>query len=241
MPRRLRPALIAGFALLGFLGVVAVRSQPADPDARLPRKFRLVGLIRREQGQAVALRREADRLRDQLAAIRGAAATRQVGAADAERRLRQGEEVAGLIAMGGPGLRVVLDDSSFQQSPTGNLNDLVIHSQDVQAAVNALWRSGAEAISINGQRLVSTSAVLCVGNTLLLNGTVHSPPYVISAVGASGDRFDGDELVRRLHQDADAFGLRFSVSREDEVRVPAFTGAASPKHAAPVLAPAAGP
>ena len=241
MPRRLRPALIAGFALLGFLAVVAVRSQPADPDARLPRKFRLVGLIHREQAQAVALRRETDRLRSQLGAIRGAAAARQVGAADAERRLRQGEEVAGIMAMAGPGLKVTLDDSSFKQSPTGNLNDLVVHSQDVQAAVNALWRSGAEAVSINGQRLVSTSAVLCVGNTLLLNGTVHSPPYVISAVGASEDRFEGDELVRRLHQDADAFGLRFSVSKEDGLRVPAFAGAASPRYASPVLPPSSGP
>jgi uncharacterized protein YlxW (UPF0749 family) len=68
------------------------------------------------------------------------------------------------------------DDSSLRQLPTGNLNDLVIHSQDVQAVVNGLWKAGAEAVAINGQRLVSTSAVLCVGNTLLLNGTVHSPP-----------------------------------------------------------------
>jgi len=241
MPRRLRPALIAGFALLGFLVVVAVRSQPADPDARLPRKFRLVGLIGREQAQAATLRQEADRLRAQVAAIRGAAGTRQAGAADAERRLRSGEDVAGFTAMAGSGIKVTLDDSSFQQSPTGNLNDLVIHSQDVQAAVNALWRAGAEAISINGQRLVSTSAVLCVGNTLLLNGTVHSPPYVISAVGAGADRFEGDDLVRRLHQDADAFGLRFSVSREDELRIPAFRGPASPKYAVPMLPPAAAP
>src|SRR2546423_11386568 len=129
MPRRPRPALIAGFALLGFLGVVAVRSQPADPNARLPRKFSLVGLIHREQAQALALRGEADRLRAQLGAIGGAAATRQVGAADAERRLRQGEEVAGLMAMAGPGLKVTLDDSPFQQSPTAHLNDLVVHSQ----------------------------------------------------------------------------------------------------------------
>jgi len=96
-------------------------------------------------------------------------------------------------------------------SPSGNLNDLVIHSQDVQAVVNALWRAGAEAVAINGQRLVGTSAVLCVGNTLLLNGTVHSPPYEIAAIGAGRDKFEDDRLVRRLHDDADAFGLRFSI------------------------------
>src|SRR5207244_359054 len=146
----------------------------------------------------------------------------------------------GLGAGGRPGRQVARDDSATRQSPTGNPNDLVIPSQDVQAVVNGLWRAGAEAISINGQRLVSTSAVLCVGNTLLLNGTVHSPPYVISAVGAGADRFEGDDLVRRLHQDADAFGLRFSVSREDELRIPAFRGP-SPKYAVPMLPPAAAP
>ena len=233
MARRARPAVIVGFALLGFLAVVAVRSQPADPDARLPRRFRLVGLIQRQQAQAVDLRAEADRLRDRLAAIRRDAATRHSGSADAERELNAIGTSNGLVAVAGSGVKVTLDDSSMKESPTGNLNDLVIHSQDVQAVVNGLWRAGAEAIGINGQRLVSTSAVLCVGNTLLLNGTVHSPPYVVSAIGARQSEFESDELVRRLHDDADAFGLRFSVSKEDDLRIPAFVGPVAPKYASP--------
>jgi uncharacterized protein YlxW (UPF0749 family) len=234
MARRRRPALIAGLALFGFLAVVAGRSQPADPDARLPRRFRLVGLIHREQAQANGLRVDADRLRERLAAIRKDAASRHGGTGDAERRLSVIEGTNGLMPVAGPGLKVTLDDSQLKNSPTGNLNDLVIHSQDVQAVVNGLWRSGADAIAINGQRLVGTSAVLCVGNTLLLNGTVHSPPYVVSAVGARQDQFEGDDLVRRLHDDADVFGLRFSVSKEGDLRLPAFTGAASPRYATPV-------
>jgi uncharacterized protein YlxW (UPF0749 family) len=234
MARRRRPALIAGLALFGFLAVVAARSQPADPDARLPRRFRLVGLIHREQAQAAGLRLEADRLRERLAAIRRDAATRHGGTADAERRLSDIEATNGLMPVAGPGLKVTLDDSKLTNSPTGNLNDLVIHSQDVQAVVNGLWRSGGDAVAINGQRLVGTSAVLCVGNTLLLNGTVHSPPYVVSAVGARQDQFEGDDLVRRLHDDADVFGLRFSVSKEGDLRLPAFTGAVAPRFAIPV-------
>ena len=233
MARRGRPALVAGFVLLGFLIVLAARSQPADPDARLPRRFRLVGLIHRQQAQAAGLKAEADRLRQQVAAIRREASTTHAGSAEIERRLMTTEQSHGLAAVVGPGLKVTLDDSSLADSPTGNLNDLVIHSQDVQAVVNGLWRAGAEAISINGQRLVATSAVLCVGNTLLLNGTVHSPPYVVSAAGARQEQFESDDLVRRLHDDADAFGLRFSVSKESEVRVPAFTGAIAPRFAEP--------
>jgi uncharacterized protein YlxW (UPF0749 family) len=139
--------------------------------------------------------------------------------------------LAGLVAVGGPGLRVTLDDSKLKTSPSGNVNDLVIHSQDVQAVVNALWRAGAEAIALNGERLVSTSAVLCVGNTLLLNGTVHSPPFEAVAVGADRDRFEADALVRRLHRDAAAFGLRFSVDRDDETEVPAYDGSLDLHHA----------
>jgi len=220
-------------ALLGFLAVVAVRSTPADPEARLPRRFRLVGLIHRQQRQTAALKRQADGLRAQLADIRRVAATHQSGAADLDARLRTVGQTAGLPALAGPGVKVVLDDSSLGQSPTGNVNDLVIHSQDVQAVVNGLWRAGAEAVAINGQRLIGTSAVLCVGNTLLLNGTVHSPPYVVTGVGADQSRFEGDELVRRLHDDASVFGLRFSVSKDSEVRMPAFTGATAPRFASP--------
>ena len=219
MARRSRPALLIACALLGGLVVVAVRSTPADPDVRLPRQFRLVGLIHREQSQTRRLREEADALRDRLDAIRRDSASRHAGAAAGETRLAEVQQVAGLGAVAGRGLKVTLDDSSDKQSPTGNVNDLVIHSQDVQAVVNALWRAGAEAVAINGQRLVSTSAVLCVGNTLLLNGTIHSPPYVVAGIGASKDRFDADPLVKQLKADALKFGLRVAVTRETSLEL----------------------
>ena len=230
--RPARPALVTGFFLLGLLAVIAARSIPADPDARLPQRFRLVGLIHREQRAAAGLRREADQLRDQIEAARRDAAGQQVQSTETD--LTTMSALAGLAPMAGPGLKVVLDDSSLRQSPTGNINDLVIHSQDVQAVVNALWRAGAEAIAVNEERVVGTSAVLCVGNTLLINGTVHSPPYRVSAIGASSDRFESDRLVHRLHDDADSFGLRFSVSHDGDVRVPGFGGVVAPRYAEPV-------
>ncbi len=225
MARRARPAVIVGFGLLGFLAVVAIRSQPADPDARLPRRFRLVGLIHREQAQAVDLRAEADRLRDRLTAIRRDAATRHSGSADADRQLNGIEANNGLVAVTGPGVKVTLDDSSMKQSPTGNVNDLVIHSQDVQAVANGLWGAGAEALAVNGQRVVPTSAILCVGNTLLINGTVHSPPFRFTALGAQlHTAFTNDPLVQRFAEDADRFKLGFKVEDKDRVDVPAYTG-----------------
>ena len=220
-----RGFLVVGAALIGFVLVLALRADPADPESRLPERFRLVGLINREEDVTERLRADAERLRADLDAARQASAGRRTDTEALESILRDVRLSAGLVAVRGAGLEVTLDDSTLKQSPTGNVNDLVIHSQDVQAVVNALWRSGAEAVSLNGQRLVGTSAVLCVGNTLLVNGTVHSPPFVAVAVGADRARFEGDALVRRLHRDADAFGLRFSVDRDGDLEVPAFEGA----------------
>jgi uncharacterized protein YlxW (UPF0749 family) len=131
----------------------------------------------------------------------------------------------GLVAAEGPGLVVTLDDSSDRVSPSGNLNDLVIHSQDVQGIANGLWAAGAEALAVNGQRVVPTSAILCVGNTLLINGTVHSPPFRFTALGAQlHDAFMGDPLVERFAEDADRFKLGFKVEDKERVSVPAYTG-----------------
>ena len=230
-----RGFLVVGCVLVGFLLMVSLRARSADPEARLPERFRLVGLINREQSSIARLRADADRLRVQVETARSDAAGRKTGAAELDTTLGRARLQAGVSGLKGPGMRVTLDDSDLKESPTGNLNDLVIHSQDVQAVVNALWRAGAEAVAINGQRLVGTSAVLCVGNTLLLNGTVHSPPYEIAAIAASRDRFDEDQLVRRLHDDADSFGLRFSIRTSGDVEVPGYDGATTLRYARPAV------
>src|SRR6478735_2468362 len=86
----------------------------------------------------------------------------------------------------GPALEVTLDDAkrTADSLPDGfTADDIVVHQQDVQAVVNALWTSGAEAMMIQDQRVISTSAVRCVGNTLILQGRVYAPPYRITAIG----------------------------------------------------------
>src|SRR4029079_1723509 len=91
---------------------------------------------------------------------------------------------AGTEAVHGPGLKVRLDDAHLQSIPEGfTPDDLVVHQQDVQAVVNALWTGGAEAMQIMDQRVITTSAVRCVGNPLILQGRVYSPPFRITAIG----------------------------------------------------------
>jgi len=189
---------------------------------RAPERERLAALIRTEQSRSSELRFTADDLRRQVAEIQKAQGPGAAGPPEALTLMR---ERMGLVAAEGPGLVVTLDDSTDRVSPSGNLNDLVIHSQDVQAVANGLWGAGAEALAVNGQRVVPTSAILCVGNTLLINGTVHSPPFRFAALGANlHDRFMSDPLVERFAEDADRFKLGFKVEDRDRLSVPPYTG-----------------
>jgi len=93
-------------------------------------------------------------------------------------------EAAGLTAVEGPGLRVELTDAPRSELSSGiDPNLLLVHEQDIQAFVNALWAGGARAVSLQGQRLISTTGIKCVGNTVLLDGVPYAPPYRIEAVG----------------------------------------------------------
>jgi uncharacterized protein YlxW (UPF0749 family) len=226
--------LAVACVIVGFLAAVTLRGRPSAPVSRLPRQSALAGLIDRQQQTAADLRGQVDDLRGQIGAIQATDAARLSSLAGQQEQLHGADLQAGLVPVRGPGLRVVLDDSDRRTSPSGNLNDLVVHSQDIQAVVNAMWRAGAEAISVNDERLVSTTAVLCVGNTLLLNGTVHSPPYQVAAIAPSRDRFEADSLVKALHGYADLFGLRFSVTSDANLVVGAYRGGTSLRYARPI-------
>jgi uncharacterized protein YlxW (UPF0749 family) len=104
----------------------------------------------------------------------------------------------------------------------------------VQAVVNALWAGGGEAMSIMGVRVISTSAVRCVGNTLLLNGRVYSPPFVIRAIGDPGrmqDALGQSDGVRAFRAAATTLGLGYQVKVEGDVTVPAYDGSTSLQYA----------
>ncbi len=82
-------------------------------------------------------------------------------------------------------MTITLDDAPADAlaARTTDVNQLVVHQQDIQAVANALWAGGAEAMTIQGQRVVATTGIKCVGNTVILHGVPYSPPYVISAIG----------------------------------------------------------
>ncbi|KRC92776.1 hypothetical protein ASE25_05595 [Terrabacter sp. Root85] len=140
----------------------------------------------------------------------------------------------------GAALEVTLDDAkrTADSLPDGfTADDIVVHQQDVQAVVNALWTSGAEAMMIQDQRVISTSAVRCVGNTLILQGRVYAPPYRITAIGDI-DRMqqglDADASVNIYKQYVDAVGLGYALHTHNSIEFPAYSGSVDFQYASPI-------
>src|SRR5699024_12559836 len=95
------------------------------------------------------------------------------------------EPAAGRVAVEGPGAVVKLWAAPARDPlPDGvGFDDLIVHQQDLEAVINALWAGGAEAMAVQGHRVTSSSSIRCVGNVLLIDSSVYSPPYELSAVG----------------------------------------------------------
>jgi uncharacterized protein YlxW (UPF0749 family) len=137
---------------------------------------------------------------------------------------------AGTQAVSGPTVQVTLTDAKNVPAalPDGiSVDDYVVHQQDVQAVVNALWEGGAEAMMLMDQRVISTSAVRCVGNTLILQGRVYSPPYVITAIGTQDNlksALERSPTVDIYRQWVAAVGVGYDVTTKSEQTFPAYAG-----------------
>lgn len=154
---------------------------------------------------------------------------------------------AGFVDVTGPGLTVTLDDApvpaDLDNLPPGTSpDDFVVHQQDVEAVVNALWDGGAEAMQIMDRRITSVSAVRCVGNVIILDGQVYSPPFTITAIGNPerlGTALESSDPVAVYREWADYIGLGYAVQEHTEVELPAATGPTTLLHAEPIAEPEA--
>ena len=148
---------------------------------------RLVDLVRDAQASVDRLSAQREALVNQVDNQHGGSPTANAALRAITTRADALATDAGLEALRGPGLVVTLNDA--QRDAEGRFpgdasaDDLVVHQQDIEAVLNALWSAGAEGIQMQDQRIIATSAPLCVGNTLLLNGRTYSPPYAVTAIG----------------------------------------------------------
>jgi uncharacterized protein YlxW (UPF0749 family) len=244
MPWRI--AAPAVFVLAGTLFITsAVSSGGTDLTGTAGRIGDLRGLAAAETRDLEQLRDEHARLADQIDGL-----VKSLGDASASPVVKEAEALrgpAGLDPVSGPGVTITLDDAPEQVQDTADTDpdNLVVHQQDLQAVANALWAGGAEAMSIQGQRIVSTTGIRCVGNSVVLNDVPYTPPYRISAIGPVSDMLDAVDAspyVDLYLEYVDAYQLGWDVDVEPRIDVPGFTGSTGLRYAraAGVLANADG-
>lgn len=225
--RVLAPAVFAVAGLLFATSFQAARGTDLRSDRGLP------GLIEAANRDVAAKSAAIENLQRELDALTAAAVPSTSGLAPLTGTINLLAPVVGTRPVNGPALTVTLTDSSRTLAnlpPSVRPDDLVVHQQDVQAVVNALWRGGAEAMMIQDQRVIATSAVRCVGNTLILQGRVYSPPFVISAIGridSLTEALDKDPQVTVYKEWVDAVGLGYRETTQARATFPAYSGPVS--------------
>lgn len=217
--------------MLAFLLAVAWAQQGERAQLVQQRRDRLAELVVQRQQRADTIERELNQLRsraESLARGRGPASAVQ----DEIERLAV---FAGTAAVAGPGLSVELGDSpdaDEEGSPDFRIQDV-----DLQLVVNTLWSAGAEAVAVNGQRIVSTSAIRSAGQAILVNYKVLTSPYRIEAIGDPAEmqkRFDESEIAERFRTWSQVYRLSIRVKPFESATLPAYTGSVRPRHAEPV-------
>ncbi|MBT2422781.1 DUF881 domain-containing protein [Streptomyces sp. ISL-22] len=240
---RFRPVRVltaAVFALAGlifFTSFNTAKGTNIRTDASL---LKLSDLIQERSHENRELNESNAALRDDVEAL----AERDDGSTKAEDdKLAALEKSAGTQKLTGEAITVTLNDAPPDATaklpgyPEPQPDYLVIHQQDLQAVVNALWESGAKGIKVMDQRLISTSAVRCVGNTLILQGRVYSPPYKITAVG-DPEKMQKALAASRAIQNymvyVNVYGLGWKVTEDGTVTLPGYSGTVDLQYAKPV-------
>ncbi|WP_091770810.1 DUF881 domain-containing protein [Blastococcus aurantiacus] len=231
-------ALVPVVALAAGLLFATSGRTAQGTDLRAGEVTELSALIRERESAMAAQEQRLAELQRRSEQLTEQAAARDGAVAEARSAGELGVPAAGLTPVSGSGLEITLDDAPRRPDGTlpGNArpDDLVIHQSDVQAVVNAMWAAGASGVTVMDQRLIATSAVRCVGNTLLLQGRTYSPPFVVRAVvdsTAARQQLAASPQILVFRQVVDAYGLTYEVRERPQLELPAYDGPLTLQHA----------
>ncbi|MFE9448809.1 DUF881 domain-containing protein [Streptomyces sp. NPDC006739] len=240
---RLRPVRIltvAVFALAGLIFFTSFNTAKGTDIRTDSSLLKLSDLIQERSRKNKDLDESNAALRDNVESL----AESDDGSSKAQDRALSGlEKDAGTQGLKGRAITVTLNDAPPNATaklpgyPEPQPDYLVIHQQDLQAVVNALWQGGAKGIKVMDQRLISTSAVRCVGNTLILQGRVYSPPYRITAVGDPGalqKALADSQAIQNYMVYVNVYGLGWKVTDDGTVTLPGYSGTVDLHYAKPV-------
>ena len=225
--RQLRISLSLALGIVGFVIAAQWNSQATRTEYTSSAQQVLARQVFELEADQQALRAEIAQHEDTIAEFQQSGGISQSALKDLNDRLASSRLAAGLTEVRGPGVVVALSNSSLIVPEGANPDDYIVQADDLRDIVIALWGSGAEAISINGQRLVSTSSIYGVGPVIVVNGVFLSPPFQIAAIGPGELRaaFDAHPaFLGRAARRIDAYGLEYRAASVDDVRVAAFVG-----------------
>ena len=238
-------ALFAALAILGFL--IAAQARAEAPRVRYTTQERapLVETVLALQAQQEGLKQQILGLRDQMTSLEEGAIGNDALVRQLNDALLAARVAAGVVALEGPGLVLQLEDSQVPLPAGAAVADYRVTAHDLRTVVEELWLAGAEAIAVNGERIVPATSILDIGGTVLVNSAYLAPPYQVAAIGPA-DLYDAlatsPGFIELIRTRADAFGIRLSFAQPDSVVVPAYAGSATLRYArAPAPSPTSVP
>lgn len=152
--------------------------------------------------------------------------------------LNKARAAAGFLPVKGPGITVTLNDSKKTVQPGEDPNQFLIHDEDLLKVVNELRAAGAEAIAINGQRLMANSEIRCAGTTILVNVNKIAPPFVITAIGDPDLMESSLRIKGGIVEYLEIWGIQVKIEKTKdgkELTIPAYPGGFKFKYAVPVV------
>ena len=240
--KRIRPmqnrgelAVMAVCVVVGFLlaaqlrGVQLAGAADATNASRLETLQSLYNDVVEERD---GLTEQVGQLQSELELYRQQAASGDEGSEALKTELEQMEITAGLTDVEGPGITVVLEDST-QANVTGDEADYLIHDNDILSVINELRSAGAEAISLNGERILATSEVRCTGAVVTVNGRRYAAPYVIFAIGDPDTLYSALTMRNGVVDILSQWGITVRVTASDQLLIPAYSGTVDYQYAKP--------
>ncbi len=229
-------ALLVPAVLFGFLVTSQWQGQQERSQIAVRYNAPLTDAAFALQKEQNDLKAQLQDLRTELDRIQASAATQGGTASELQTQIGQLRAQAGLTPLSGDGVVVQLDDSHTATAGAANLDQAICHSTDLTDILNTAWRGGAQAIAVNAQRVVTTTSVYCVGSTIMVNGTLMSPPFNIAVIGPQNGilgAFDDPAQLKDIKTRRDVQGLGFRVTRAAAINVPAYDGAMTVRVAVP--------
>jgi uncharacterized protein YlxW (UPF0749 family) len=229
-------SLAAALAVVGFVVVVQWNSSvPREELASSPQQALAREVVALEREQSV-LRAEIAAAEDQVLRFQQETEGSQAALDELNARLEDARVAAGLTEITGPGVIVEIADSKRVVLAGDNPANYIVLVDDLRDVVTALWASGAEAITINGERLVAASSIYGVGSSVLVNTAFLQPPFRIEAIGPSDmhDRFvNHPAFLGRAARRFEVYGLEFATATSDSLRLPGYLGTTRLRWAVP--------